>query len=164
MVEQGDLPGVVQLGDMVDSQLPDIRYPAQRRVERRISVGETAGLKEMRTPRTRISPQAERGLGAGSGQPTGEDGQGFHIAAGDEIVERRRGFREQVENQLAHALDAKWRTWILASTMTTEIPGNGNPQFLFSWAELADLARPDRVPLPDTGRELANTAWRPERP
>jgi hypothetical protein len=88
MVEQGDLARVVSAVDVVDGQLFAFRGAFQRRVEGGIDIGEAAGQQQVRAARTGFSPQAERRVAGRAGQPASQGGDGFRVAAGDEVVQQ----------------------------------------------------------------------------
>jgi len=111
MVEQGDLADLVQGIDVVDRELLGRRGAGQSWIERRIDQRESARLQQVRAAAAGFAPQAERGVTPFAGQPAGQGGDRFRIAAGDEVVERRRAFRQQVENQLAHHGAGRKQGW-----------------------------------------------------
>lgn len=60
----------------------------------------TAGGKQMAFPRSCFAPQVAGERAAG--EPGGEFCQRLRIAAGDEIIQRRRVGGQQIEQQLLH--------------------------------------------------------------
>ena len=79
------------------------------RIGERIVVGGTARLQEVRLAGAAFAPEQQRRFTIIRGQPVCKAGERLPIASGNEVVEAGRGFRQEVEEQLAHVRESPGR-------------------------------------------------------
>ena len=76
------------------------------RIGERIVVGGTARLQEVRLAGAAFAPEQQRRFTIVRRQPVRETGERLPVASGNEVVEAGRGFRQEVEEQLAHVRES----------------------------------------------------------
>ena len=102
-VEQRDLALAVECLHIVDGDEGGVLgQPGQGRIVLGVGTGGTAGCQQVGLAGTGISPQEQAGVRCCRSQPAGEPGQRLGIAAGGEILQRRRLGGDEVKDELAH--------------------------------------------------------------